>query len=311
LRISATEQALSDARHIDHALSDLLQSGAIDSRANREFVRSFVDKLPQGERGGMLARDGSLSAAGVNRVKAALVARAYGDPGVVARAFDHPEPNIKTIASGLVDAAPDWIKMRDAVTRGEIKAGQDITADVMQAVRSIMRARDERRPVGEVMTQGDFFTSDTSHLAARLFFKDDRMDRFLSKADMSDNLTTFARNTLAHRGIEADLFGQPPPATADVLATTVRLSDARQGAIADALRPEAIEKATADAKVHAAAEADLRRNIEQGKNRVPIMDEEGNVSLGFADKELHDLDAELKAADEIAACANPVAEAAE
>jgi hypothetical protein len=93
--------------------------------------------------------------------------------------------------------------------------------------------------------------------------------------------------------------------------TVIRLSDARQAAIADALRPEEFEKAATDAKVQAAAEADLRRSIDQGQNRVPVMDAEGNVSLGFADKELHDIDAELKAADEIAACANPAVEAAE
>ena len=311
LRMSATEQALSDARLIDHDTASLLKSGGVDSAGNRDFVRALVAKLPAGERGGMLTRGGTLSAAGVNRVKAALVARAYGDPGVVARAFDHPEPNIKTIASGLVDAAPDWIKMRDAVTRGEIKAGQDITDDVMQAVRSIMRARDEGRPVGEVMTQGNLFTSDTSQLAARLFFKDNRMDRFLSKSDMSANLTTFAQDTLKQRGVGDDLFGRPPPSTGDVLKGTVQRSDMRQVAVLDAFRPEALDKAVSDPKVQAAAEADLQRNIAQGKNRVPMMDEEGNVTLAFADKELRDLDGQIKAADEIAACASTSIEAAE
>ena len=311
LRMSATEQALSDARHIDQQVASLLQPGGVDSAANRDFVRALAEKMPQGERGSMMTANGRLSAGGVNRIRAALVARAYGDAEVVARAFDHPDSNIKTIAAALTDSAPDWIKMRDAVARGEIKAGQDITDDVMTAVRSIMRARDERRPVGEVMTQGDMFTSDTSQQAARLFFRDNRMDRFLSKADMAENLQTFARDTLAHRGVDRDLFGAAPPATSDVLAGTLRRSDSRQGAIAEALRPEALEKAANDPRMLAAADADLTRQIEAGRNRVPVEAEDGSVSLGFADAELHGINGEIDAAAEIRACSEPMSEAAE
>jgi len=311
LRMSATEQALSDARHIDAATASLLQSGAVDTLANRDFVRAFAARLPQGERGSMMTKNGQLSAGGVNRVKAALVARAYGDADVVARAFDHPEPNIKTIASALVDAAPDWIKMRDAVTSGAIKAGQDITDDMMTAVRTIMRARDERRPIGEMLAQGDMFDSDTAALAARLFFKDGSFSRVLSKADMAENLNTFARNTLTHRDMDDNLFGEAPPSTRDVLAATVRRSDQQQAAIIAALKPEAIERAANDPAVHAAAEADLQRQIEQGRNRVPVEDAEGNVTLGFADKELADIEADLSAAAEIKGCTISPAAAAE
>lgn len=311
LRMNAVEQALSDARHISGDLVDLLQRGMVDSAANRDFIRGLVAKMPAGERGGMVTATGQLSQSGVRRVQAALVARAYGDPGVVARAFDHAEPNIKQIAAALVEAAPEWIKMREAVARGEVAAGHDITDAVMTAVKTIMRARDEGEPVSRALAQGDFFASDTSGLAARLFFKDGSLTRFLSKRDMGDNLQTFAQAILEQRGKGEDLFGSPPPDTRQVLGNVTKLSEARQAQIAEALKPEVIEKAFGDPKVHEAAEAELRRSIDQGKNRVPVEDADGNVTLGFADAELKRIEDELAAAQEIKACSTVQTEAAE
>lgn len=302
LRMSATEQAVSDARHIAPDIADRLRPGDIRSRDNRDFVRAFIDRLPAGERGGMMTADGQLSASGVNRVRAALVARAYGDAEIVARAFDHAEPNIKTLASALTEAAPEWIRMRDAVRAGEIPAGVDITDDMITAVRAIMRARDEGRTVGEIMHQGDFFASDTSALAARLFFKDGSLSRFLSKADMGENLSSFARGILETRGRGDDLFGQPAPATKDVLNATVRRSDQRVVSMMEAARrPEAIAKAAADPKVQEAAEADLHRAILQEK-RVPVEGPDNTVRLGNPEEELKALDQQLHLANEVRGC---------
>jgi hypothetical protein len=303
LRLTTTEQALSDARFIGPDVTHLLRDGDIAGAANRDFVRGLLAKMPPGERGGLMAANGELSAVGANRLRAALVARAYGDPGVIARAFEHVDSNIKTIASALTDSSAPWIKMRDAVARGELAAGNDITDGVMQAVKSIMLARDTRRPVGEVMAQGDIFTSDVSQLAARLFFKDSEMKRFLSKAAMGENLSTFARNIVSGAEKGADMFGAPPPTAIDVLKGTIAASDRRVAALIEAAQSsEAIAKAVVDPKVHEAMEAQLERNISQGRNRVPSAEDGADGSLGFADKEMHDASMQMKLADEVKAC---------
>jgi hypothetical protein len=313
LRMSATEQAMSDARHIAGEVLELLKSEAgVDTLANRDFVRALVAKMPAGERGGMMTREGSLSQSGVQRVKAALVARAYGDAAFVARVFDHPDPNIKTIASAMTDAAPGWARMRAAVTAGELPAAKDITDEVMQSVRVIMAARDAGENVSRAFAQGDMFASDTSALAARLFFRDGSLEKFLSKKAMAENLQSFTDEMMKQRGKGgADLFGAPPPSTNDVLAGVVRKNEHLQAAMADALKPELIERAHEDPKVIAAAEQELRRNMEQGKNRVPTVDADGKVSLGFVDGELHAVDAQRALAKEIEACNAPAVEAAE
>jgi hypothetical protein len=317
LRMSTAEQALSDARHLNGDVTQYYRGGDVLKASNRDFARAFANKLPPGERGGMLTANGDLSAAGVQRIKAAMVARAYGDPGVVSRAFDHADSNIKSIASALVDSSGDWIKFREAVTRGEIPSSHDVTDDVMRAVKTIMRARDEGEPVGKLLAQGDFFHSDTSQLAARLFFKrteDGDLKRFLSKTAMGENLSGFAREMTESAAKGTDMFGAAPVTAKEALSAVVSKSDAREAALARFATPEKdLLHAVDDPKVQEAMNADLERNIAQGKNRVPVTDAEGNTTLGFADAELHKIDGDLALSKELNACNTPMSltEAAE
>ena len=80
LRMNATEQALADARLITpDALSEIESGSALNSEANRPFVRSFLTQLSPSERGGMMDANGNLSQTGVRRLEGAMAARAYGD----------------------------------------------------------------------------------------------------------------------------------------------------------------------------------------------------------------------------------------
>jgi hypothetical protein len=310
LRMSAAEQALSDARHLAADVTHLWRGGEVNAQANASFVRAFIDKLPPGERGGIQTQGGYLSASGVNRIRAALVARAFDDPGVVARAFDHADSNIKSIASALVDASPDWIKFREAVTRGEIPSSHDVTEDLMRAVKTIMRARDEGEPVAKLLAQGDMFHSDVSQLTARMFFKrteDGDLKRFLSKGAMADNLSGFAREMTESAAKGMDMFGAAPVTAKEALSAVVSKSDAREAALARFATPaEDLLKAADNPAVQEALNADLERNIAQGKNRVPVMDKAGSVTLGFADAELHQIDGDLALAKELNACNVPM-----
>ena len=229
LRMSATEQALSDARHIDGSTLDLAKGPDLATAANRDFARAVVAKLPPGERGELLTRDGSLSAGGVQRVRAAMTARAFGDVSVLQRALDHPDPNIKAIAGAMSDAAGPWARMRDAATRGDIAGGHDITGDVLQAVKAIMRARDEGRPPWEVLNQGDIFQSDTTQLASRMFFRDEEMRQPAGRARVADALTAYAeeaaKNTLHGRLFADDV------APLDVLRRTAEQAVEKIGAL--------------------------------------------------------------------------------
>ena len=313
LRMTPAEQALADARHLTPDVGALAKGGELTSVANRDFVRAFVAKLPPGEAAGMMTQDGALSAAGVDRLRAAMDARAYGDPAVIARIFDDPDVNIKTIAHALDAASAHWMKMRDAVTAGKLPATQDITEAVMTAVRAVMRARDEGIPVGKVLAQGDMFTSDVTGLAARLFFKDGGTTKFLSKVDMAKNLVAFAEGLRGGLESGADIFGAAPRTAEQVLKDTIAASDRRVASLIEASKSsEAIAKALDDPKVEESMFAQLERNIGSGRNKFMSEDAEGNVKVSVADPELLKIQSQEALSKEINACSLPAsAEAAE
>ena len=231
LRMSATETALSDARHIDGPTLDLVKSQDLTAASNRDLARAFVAKLPEGERGGLLKLDGGMSANGAQRLRAALTARAYGDPAFISRAFDHLDSNIKAIGGAMADAAPAWARMRDAATRGDIAPGHDITGDTMQAVHTIMRARDEGRPVWEQFNQHDFFKSDTSQLAARMFFRDEEMRQPAGRKAIAEALTSYAEES-AKNTLHGRLFDDAVAPT-DVLRRMGAIAAERIGGLFD------------------------------------------------------------------------------
>jgi hypothetical protein len=301
LRLNAVEQALSDARHLSPDALYLAKPGEVDSAANRDLVRSFLGKIPQSERGAMVTKAGQLSANGKRRLEAALNARAYGDADLVARLYEHPDPNIKTVGHGLKEAAIPWAKMRDAVRSGEIAAGQDITDAVTSAVKSIMRARDEGQPVWLVMNQGDLFHSDIAQAAARMFFKDDEMSLMASQKAIAANLSDYAKETL--KNTEAGrLFGEPlkpeeiaravtaktgaaEPHTADLIEQAAKRAGEDRG------KPVKPEEANA-------AHAELERMRDQGDNKIFMLDEKGDAvetAMDGAMKEAEDRAAMAKA----------------
>ena len=305
LRMTPAEQAMSDARHLSADVMGQAERGEVTNVANRNFVRSFVGKLPQGERGGMMTQGGELSSAGVQRIRAAMVARAYGDPAVVARLFEHPDPNIKTIGSALSGAAADWGKMRDAVTAGLLSSAEDITQPLMDAVRMVMRARDAGESVGRMMAQGDAFTSDMTAQAVRLFLKGDGKT-FLSKADMTANLQTFAEDLRSGKAKGTDLFGAAAPSADEVLKGTIAASDRKIASLIEAAKSsEAIAKAIESGKQDEALFADLDRNIETGQNRY-IRDD---GSVGIADAELAAIKSQDALATELRGCWMPMSSA--
>ena len=104
----------------------------------------------------------------MRRIEAAIASRAYGDGDFISRAFDAADLNIRGLAGALTDAAGSWMRMRQAAREGVIDAAHDITADLMNAARAVIRARDAGRPISEILNQADMFGGEASSEAKRL-----------------------------------------------------------------------------------------------------------------------------------------------
>ncbi len=229
------------------------------------------------------------------------IVKAYGDQTSVSGLIGHPDKHIQAIGEALSEVAPEWGRIKDAVSDGTALPGHDITPDVLQAAAAVRAAKDKGTSIWDELH--DSFASDTATQAARMFYRDEAMTKPATKNRIAGNLRSFAEGIagspeeIAPRAVESI---RPIAKEQNVTAMTAQAS-----------APEAIDKAFVDPKTHDAMFADLDRSISVGRNRVPIEDENGGVSLGFADKELNDINNQLSLADEVRGCAGPVQEAAE
>lgn len=195
--MSGTEQAIADAKRLPSSVLNLAEGGDLTSAANRRFVRAALDRISTaGERGALMDAEGNLSAAGQRRLEGALLAKAYDDPALVARLTEDPDPNIKAIGGALLDAAPEWGRMRAAVAEGRAHPDADITKNVVEAANLVAHARDQHEKLADALAQRDMFGGGvdprTEAIVKRWFFDGDRLARRVGRAKMADELTAYA-----------------------------------------------------------------------------------------------------------------------
>lgn len=148
---SPSERATADAAAIDDGLLDMIEGADLNSAANRRFVRGFLDRVASDDLNRMTTADGRLSEAGLDRINAALVARAYGDRSLVEALFEATDNNVKAIGKALAEAAPEWAAMRAAIARGEVPAELDPTDALKAAVAFVRHVRARRGNLEEAM----------------------------------------------------------------------------------------------------------------------------------------------------------------
>lgn len=158
LAMSATEQAMADASSMSDNLLTLYRGGDVDAAANRDFVRAFVrDVVGVNDHARMIGADGSMSQEAVRRVQAGLLAKAYGDADLVSALVESTDTNIKAIGGALMDVSAGWAQMRAEARDSTINPAVDLTAQLLEAVRIVQRARSEGKTVLELVGQVDMF----------------------------------------------------------------------------------------------------------------------------------------------------------
>lgn len=290
MRLGAAEQALSDARLLDGDLLSRLEGSDIKAAGNQAFTRGFMQKLPRAEQGNLIDKDGFLSQEGERRISAALMGRAYGEPAMLSRALEDTDNNIKGIAGALSDSSAPWSMMRDAVARGDIPAGMDITDDLLNAVRLVMKARDEGRAVRDVVNQGEMFggPDELSKIVARAMFSDADLKRPVGRARLAEFLRDYATEAMKNDA-GPRLFGDAL-GSADILKSSlerVGRNDLMRVA-EERLTPENIQKLYDSPETAEVAIMDAERLIADReelsvaeRNRMARAKEQGFTIEGF------------------------------
>lgn len=269
MKLGAAEQAISDARLIDGGMLDRLEGGDVKAAGNQQFARGFMSKLPRAEQGNLIDKDGFLSQEGERRITAALMGRAYGEPVLLGRTLEDTDNNIKAIGGALADSAGSWSKMRDAVARGEIPAGMDITQDLLDAVKLVMRARDEGRTVSDLVNQAEMFggPDELAKIMARSMFSDADLKRPVSRARLSAFLRDYADEAMKNDA-GPRLFGDSLQNTDILKGSLDRVGRNDLLRVADErLTPEAMDKLAEAPETAEAAIMDAQRLIADNEER--------------------------------------------
>lgn len=148
---SPSERAVTDAEALDDGLLGMVEGADLNGAGNRRFVRAFLERVAPDDLNRMTTADGRLSDAGLDRISAAMTARAYGDRSLVEALFEATDSSIKAIGRGLAEAAPEWAAMRAAVMRGEAPAELDPTAALTAAVNFVRQVRARGGSIAEAM----------------------------------------------------------------------------------------------------------------------------------------------------------------
>ncbi|WP_245587287.1 hypothetical protein [Comamonas composti] len=213
LGLSATEQAATDAALVDGGVLEVFDSGALDSAANRDFARAFIGKLQeQGQDvAGMMDANGALSPAGVTRLQAALVHKAYGDGDLVESLFGSTDNDIRAIGESLKSVAGEWANMRLAAERGAINAEVDVTENLLQAIRLVQKARRERAALHDAVQQVDMLTGDVPDALTvgmlRLLYSGHYLTRPVGRDRLVASLRDYMGSALATSS-SGDMFGE-------------------------------------------------------------------------------------------------------
>ena len=235
-RMGASEAAHADAEKVTYAMLDTYvpnDKGDLTTAANRSFVAGILHKLVgKDEMNAYLDKDGYPNADGIQRVKRALFALAYGDDELIAKMAESTDDDIRNVSNGLMTAAP-------MVARLSVKQGAPYVKELQDAIGAAVKQLDSLRRSGQSVkdylgAQALFAEhEDSAEMRAILSFLDEnkrsgkRIATFFSRAATTlDEMETPRAN---------DLFETQLPSLMDVLEETKKyaVSGGQEGLFED------------------------------------------------------------------------------
>lgn len=198
-QLSATERAKSDVDRLpDASLLRLNSDGNINLDGSMDYVRSFVDQLPQSERSAAITGEGRLSQEGKNRIETALVSQAYGDSNLVARLSENIGEEGKTVLNALLRSAPQLAQLANLVKQGG-RYANTIAKDLAAAAQKLSDLKANGLRVDDYLNQGQLIDDGLSSGA-----KD-----FLQVFDKNNRSSKAITDYIKSKIDEVDAMGDP------------------------------------------------------------------------------------------------------
>lgn len=210
--MSATEQAQADAKKLTGGLMGLFnpsETGDILTGGNREFISRFMDQvIGPAERGRYLTEGGGLSQEGIQRIRNAIFAKAYGDTETLAKLAESTDNNVKNITNAMVKAAPLLADVKEKTQNGDLH-DLDATVDMAAAARKLSELRETGDAVNVYLNQITLLDDGLSPLAKEFLSLFNQHSKSYSR--LANLLTAYAKGAEAVGSPkQANLLGVVP-----------------------------------------------------------------------------------------------------
>ena len=222
--LSATEQAAVDSKKLAGDILNFFapsETGEINTRANRDFIRLFVEKVVSpSDRGRFITSDGSLSQEGITRIRNAIYAKAYGDIAAIEKLAESTDNNVRNITNAMLMAAPKIAKVKEGIRKGSLY-DLDISKDIADAMKKLSHLRESGTAVQDYLNQTALFGEDISPLAKDLLSAFDVNKRYVKRIAALLNNYADAVFSIGDPK-QMSMFEASKPTKAEVLLTAIR-----------------------------------------------------------------------------------------
>ena len=150
---SASERAVSDIDRLpDASMLKINNDGSINLDGSMDYVRGFVNALPESEKPNVLTDDGRLSQTGKQRIESAIMQSAYGDSSLVTRLYENIDDDSKTVLNALLRAAPQLAQL-DALVKQGGRHANTLSKDLAQAAQKLSDLKANGQNVPDYLNQ--------------------------------------------------------------------------------------------------------------------------------------------------------------
>lgn len=196
---SASERATSDVDRLpDASLLKINNDGSINLDGSMDFIRGFVNSLPESEKPNILTDDGRLSQGGKQRIESAIMQSAYDDSSLVTRLYENIDDDSKTVLNALLRAAPQLAQLGSLVKQGGRHANT-LAKDLAQAAQKLSDLKANGQTVPDYLNQGQLIDDGLSPGARD----------FLNVFDQNKRSTKAIGENIQGKIDEIDAMGDP------------------------------------------------------------------------------------------------------
>ncbi len=208
LGLSPVEQAQTDAA----SLPDLTglnwnDDGSIPVNGNAEFFRSWFRNMGDTAAATLQDSQGRPNAAAVQRLRAAMIGRAYGDERLLAAAAEDVNPDNRNILNALAQAATSF-----ATLEQDEPLADSVRSALVGGLELVREAANQGQSLESLLEQGDLLGRNANAVAiARFMAANTRSARRMAEAFREIAAYT---DRAQRQAANLDVFGGPPPSTA-------------------------------------------------------------------------------------------------